>query len=662
MAFQPRTNRKKNDLIGLSLAALVALLVIADASAFALNHKISGMLPEYGQVLSVAMSPDGQRVVYTAILDADGTQGLFSAPTNGSQAPLQLSEPLSAGQFLGSFKISPDSSRVAYLAPNGSGVFELHSVPADGSGLPVRLSELGTAPSGVSTFDITPDSSQMVYSATELYRVPLDGSGPPLKLNAPLVSGGRVRRFNLSPDGSRVLYLANQDNAGTDELYSVLLDRSSPPVKLNGPLVSGGDVHIHRRIEISPDSSRAVYVADQDIDEVDELYVVPVDGSEPPVKLNGPLVSGGDVDAFSDTVISPDSSRALYIADQDNDNLYELFSVALEGGSPPVQISGPLIIGGDVIGYQVSPDGSRVVYLADQQIDGVYELGSAQLDGSAPAVRLNTPLPEGRSVVDYQISPDSRAVVYRADQDSDDIVELYSASLNGIGAPVKLNAPLIPGGNVRRFLFGSNGLGVIYAADQESDEVDELYAVLTDGTLAPVKVNGPLVEDGDVYYWNVEISPDGRYAVYKADQETDGVYELFVTYDGLPAISFSTSLGSATEETGIVTATIRATGTLTVTVQVDYAASGGTASGGGIDYLLDGGTLSFAPGVTSQTVEIQLVDDMLLEPDETVVISLTNPVNGELAIPDSFTLTIVDNDGVPPPPGYTTYLPVVHRE
>jgi len=42
------------------------------------------------------------------------------------------------------------------------------------------------------------------------------------------------------------------------------------PTKLNGTLVSGGDVSVNPRT--SPDSSRVVYQADQDADEVFELY------------------------------------------------------------------------------------------------------------------------------------------------------------------------------------------------------------------------------------------------------------------------------------------------------------------------------------------------------------------------------------------------------
>ncbi|MEM6572969.1 MAG: hypothetical protein AAF736_01770, partial [Pseudomonadota bacterium] len=57
------------------------------------------------------------------------------------------------------------------------------------------------------------------------------------------------------------------------------------PVRLNGLLVEGGDI---RSSTISPDGAAVVYVADQDIDEVFELYSVSIDGGVP-VKLNEPL-------------------------------------------------------------------------------------------------------------------------------------------------------------------------------------------------------------------------------------------------------------------------------------------------------------------------------------------------------------------------------------
>lgn len=95
------------------------------------------------------------------------------------------------------------------------------------------------------------------------------------------------------------------------------------PYKLSGEMVLDGDVDDY---SISPDSSRVVYLADQDTDEVQELYSVPIGGGTP-VKLNGPFVTGGDVWPFS---ISPDSSRVVYRADQGTDEVYELFGVKIK--------------------------------------------------------------------------------------------------------------------------------------------------------------------------------------------------------------------------------------------------------------------------------------------------------------------------------------------
>ena len=58
-----------------------------------------------------------------------------------------------------------------------------------------------------------------------------------------------------------------------------------PAVKLNGPLVLDGDVLF---FNVTSDSTHVVYVADQDVDGVRELYSVPIGGGSP-IKLNGPL-------------------------------------------------------------------------------------------------------------------------------------------------------------------------------------------------------------------------------------------------------------------------------------------------------------------------------------------------------------------------------------
>lgn len=82
---------------------------------------------------------------------------------------------------------------------------------------------------------------------------------------------------------------------------------------------------------------------------------------------------------------------------------------------------------------------------------------------------------------------------------------------------------------------------------------------------------------------------------------------------------------------------------------VDYAVTGGTATGGGVDFTLTAGTLNIPANNISNTFTITLTDDALSEVTETVVISLSNPTNGNLsgADPIEFTLNIEDNDPTP---------------
>jgi Tol biopolymer transport system component len=69
-----------------------------------------------------------------------------------------------------------------------------------------------------------------------------------------------------------VVYLALPN--GPSELYSVAITGLySDSVKISGTLVAGGNVQYYSGFQFSPDGSRVVYRADQDTDEVIELYV-----------------------------------------------------------------------------------------------------------------------------------------------------------------------------------------------------------------------------------------------------------------------------------------------------------------------------------------------------------------------------------------------------
>ena len=79
----------------------------------------------------------------------------------------------------------------------------------------------------------------------------------------------------------------------------------------------------------------------------------------------------------------------------------------------------------------------------------------------------------------------------------------------------------------------------------------------------------------------------------------------------------------------------------TVTAQYATANQSATASS---DYLATSGTVTFAPGVTSQTVTVPVLSDALAEANETFVVNLTNVVNSSITDAQG-QATILDNSG-----------------
>lgn len=68
------------------------------------------------------------------------------------------------------------------------------------------------------------------------------------------------------------------------------------------------------------------------------------------------------------------------------------------------------------------------------------------------------------------------------------------------------------------------------------------------------------------------------------------------------------------------------------------------ALGDGIDHTLTNGLLTFNPGDTTQNITFNILDDLLTEPNESVVITLKNPFNASLGTISQYTYTIVNND------------------
>ena len=143
---------------------------------------------------------------------------------------------------------------------------------------------------------------------------------------------------------------------------------------------------------------------------------MPIDGHAVPRQLSHSALGPGRVTSFAFT---PDGERVVYVASQALDNVFELFVVPVRGGRHPVRLNAPLVDRGDVVEFAIRPDGTRVLYLADQEVDRAYELYSVSIHGGVVS-KVNAPL-AGRSLGDFIIDPRGQRVVYNGEQESDDV-------------------------------------------------------------------------------------------------------------------------------------------------------------------------------------------------------------------------------------------------
>ncbi len=113
------------------------------------------------------------------------------------------------------------------------------------------------------------------------------------------------------------------------------------------------------------------------------------------------------------------------------------------------------------------------------------------------------------------------------------------------------------------------------------------------------------------------------------------------------------------------------------TVTVDYVMRGGTATGDDVDWrfadaaagnaMIPGGTLTFPPGVTSRKLRVRIVNDGVVEGNETAIIDLVNLNAGGSGVRLSgtryrHTLTINDNTAANPVPRVSFLMSATTRQ
>ncbi|HEX6883493.1 MAG TPA: hypothetical protein VF530_08940 [Planctomycetota bacterium] len=342
-------------------------------------------------VHELALAPDGATALFRANPTEYLRMELFAVPVDGSAPSLRLSGDLD----LTSFRIAPDGRNVLYVGSGATNaVGNLHTAALDGGRPPEQLSTV--RPDGlVAEYQITSDGRRVVFNARRgvflryrLYSAPADGRRPPIG-----VPGGSLRRapllltplgddaevlpgsLRLTPDGAQVVYLADALVDGFHELYRVRTDGSSAPVPLDPPLAADERVG---SFEIAPEGAHLVYRVEAASGPAG-LFRIPVAGG---AVLDYGARSVGDPVQFQ---VAPDSLHVFFVAETGAGQ--ELFAVPFDASAPPRRLNSPLPAGGGVSSSFVPLPGGRVLYVADQAEDDVFELFEGFAGRTLPASR-----------------------------------------------------------------------------------------------------------------------------------------------------------------------------------------------------------------------------------------------------------------------------------
>jgi len=205
-----------------------------------------------------------------------------------------------------------------------------------------------------------------------------------------------------------IVFIADKDSGGVDELYASF-DDGTEIVKLSNALVAGGDVVA---FEISPNGVYVAYVADEETNDVFELFVVPVDKvtSENAVKVSGLLMAGSGIKEIAAGEYAfawaPDSSRVAYLADQSTVNVIELYTNLPEGSSN-INVSGELAFDREVEEFSWAPNSSRIGYTAKQVGIDILNLFSALPGVTRSSTQISNGLTPGQVVQSFKWSPNN---------------------------------------------------------------------------------------------------------------------------------------------------------------------------------------------------------------------------------------------------------------
>ena len=119
------------------------------------------------------------------------------------------------------------------------------------------------------------------------------------------------------------------------------------------------------------------------------------------------------------------------------------------------------------------------------------------------------------------------------------------------------------------------------------------------------------------------------------------------------SIDVQASVTEGSAGTTSVVVNVQLQQTFSTSVSVDFTTTDGTATLADNDYVAASDTLTFAPGVTTQSISVDVVGDMVSETDEFFTVDLSNAVGGVIVSGQAQVVIVNDDLWIPTGPSAT---------
>ncbi|HKZ81001.1 MAG TPA: DUF4214 domain-containing protein [Pyrinomonadaceae bacterium] len=347
----------------------------------------------------------------------------------------------------------------------------------------------------------------------------------------------------------------------------------------------------------SPDGTRLVFVSARDGNP--EIYVMQADGS------GQTRLTNNTADDLSPSW-TPNGAQIAFVTNRDGND--EIYLMNADGSNQTNLTNDP----SDDASFSFAPNGSMIAFSSSRE-DSQFDIYRMNADGTG-VVRLTTA--DGD---DISPSWSAQQISFQSNRDQND--EIYSMGVDGENQNRLTNDPELDIDPAQP----SAGSRILFASSRDGNL--EIYLMNADGSSLQRLTNNNAADIQPAIQSQAVIPPPPT--------------------AGTATVQFSSSSYTVNENEAIATITVTRTGHTGVAATVDFATINGSASNR-TDYTYHFGTLSFGAGENSKTFTVLITDDAYIEADESLSITLSNPVGGALGSLNTATLTIRDNDSAQP--------------